>query len=121
MGTTLHGQTLTVEKWSEHVSTEASQWDAWSGSVFKRKVQVFGTYSVYTITFLEYNVTWANSLALLFENDAAAGSVVSLYSDNPQRPVNPAVNVYILDVQFDMENIAGQNVRKVTVTVQFAQ
>jgi len=110
-----------VEKWSEHVTTEASQWDAWSGSVFKRKVQVFGIISVYTITFLEYNVTWSNSLALLFENDAAAGSTVQLYSDDARRPVNPAVNVYITDVQFDMENLGGQNVRMITVTVQVAQ
>jgi len=120
MGTTLDGSTLTVEKWSEGVTTEACQWDAWSGSIYKRKVKVYGIVRTYTITFLEYNVTWANSLANKYETDAANGNSVTLYSDDVRRPVS-SVSVYITGVQFDMENLGGQNVRKVIVTVQEAQ
>jgi hypothetical protein len=121
MGTTLDGSTLTVTKWSEGVAVQASQWDAWSSSQYKRKVKVYGIVRTYTITFVENNVSWASSLALKFETDAVNGSYVTLYSDSAQRPVNPGVSVYVLGVQFDMENLAGKNVRKITVTVQEAQ
>jgi hypothetical protein len=121
MTTTLDGSTLTVLKWAESVTTEASQWDAWSGSVYKRKVKVYGIVRVYTITFVEQGVMWSNSLALKFENDAANGNTVQLYSTEAYRPINPAVNVYITDVNYTLENLAGNNIRTITVTVQEAQ
>ena len=120
MGTTLDGQTLTVQKWSEDTIVQASQWDAWNSSTYKRKVKIYGIVRTYEITFLEYNVTWTNSLANRFETDAVNGNTVTLSSDSALRPVS-SVAVYIMDVKFDMENLAGQNMRKVTVTVQEAQ
>lgn len=119
VGVMLDGQALTVQKWSESCAAQGSNWDAWYGGQYKRKVKTYGIVRTYTLTFLEYNVSWANSLANLYEQDCQNGNVVTFYSDTAQRPVN-SVSVNVLDVTFDMENLAGQNVRIVTVTIQEA-
>jgi hypothetical protein len=121
MGTTLDGQSLTVTKWGEDVSVQASQWDAWSGSSYKRKVKVYGIVRTYTVDCIENAVAWASSLANRFETTALNGSTVAFFSDQAVRPVNPSVNVYVLKVSWTLENIAGKNVRKFTLTLQEAQ
>jgi hypothetical protein len=118
-GVILDGQAITVEKWSEDTVAQGSNWDSWSGGQYKRKVKTYGIVRTYTLVFLEYNVTWGNSLANQYQLDALNGNVVTFYSDLAVRPVS-SVSVYVLDVQFDMENLAGQNVRVVTVTIQEA-
>ena len=120
MTTTLDGTTLTVIKWEEGVTTESSQWDAWSGSQYKRKVKVYGIVRTYKITFVENNVAWSSSAALQYENDAAVGNTVILNTTDAWRPVSN-VGVYITDVTFTLENLAGQNIRTITVSVQEAQ
>ena len=120
MGTTLDGQTLNVTDWADGVIAQASQWDAWSGSQYKRKVKVYGIIRTYTITFVENAVAWASSLAKRFEDDAAAGNTVTLFSDTATRPVS-SVAVYILAVSFRLSMLGTQNIRKITVTVQEAQ
>jgi hypothetical protein len=120
MGTTLDGQTLTVTKWGEDVTTAASQWDAWSGSSYKRKVKVYGIVRTYTIDCIEKAIAWASSLVNRFETTAANGTTVVFYSDQAVRPVS-SVNVYVLKVSWTLENVGGQNIRKFTLTLQEAQ
>jgi len=120
MGTTLDSLTLIVTKWGEAVSVQASQWDAWSSSTYKRKVKVYGIVRTYTIDCVENAVAWASSQVNHFETTALNGSTVTFYSDQAVRPVS-SVSVYVLDVSWTMENIAGKNVRKFTLTLQEAQ
>jgi hypothetical protein len=120
MGTTLDGQSLTVTKWGEDVSVQASQWDAWSGSSYKRKVKVYGIVRTYTVDCIENAVTWASSLVNRFETTAVNGNTVVFSSDQAVRPVS-SVSVYVLKVSWTLENIAGKNVRKFTLTLQEAQ
>ena len=119
MGTTLDSQTLTVTKWGEDVSTAASQWDAWSSSSYKRKVKVYGIIRKYTIDCVEKAVAWSSSLVNRFETTAANGTTVVFYSDQAVRPIS-SVNVYVLKVSWTLENVAGQNIRKFTLTLQEA-
>ena len=119
MSVTLDGSTLTVEKWSEDTQAQGSQWDGWSGSSYHRKVKNYGVVRTYQITFLEQNVSWTNSLVNKYLTDCVNGNTVAFVSTLSVRPVS-SVNVYILEVQFDMENLGGQNVRAVTVTIQEA-
>jgi hypothetical protein len=120
MGTTLDGQSLTVTKWGEDVSVQASQWDAWSGSSYKRKLKVYGIVRTYTVDCIENAVAWASSLANRFETTAQNGSTVVFYSDQAVRPVSN-VYVYVLKVSWTLENTAGKNVRKFTLTLQETQ
>jgi hypothetical protein len=119
-GTSLDGQSLTVTKWAEDATVQASQWDSWSGTAYKRKVKVYGIVRTYTIDCIESGVAWAQSLANYFENTALSGIPVIFYSSQAVRPVN-SVSVYVLDVSWTLENIAGQNIRKFTLTLQEAQ
>jgi hypothetical protein len=120
VGTTLDGQNLTVTKWGEDVSVEASQWDAWSGASYKRKVKVYGIVRTYTIDCIENAVAWSSSLANRFEGTALSGNTVVFYSDQAVRPVS-SVSVYVVKVSWTLENVAGKNVRKFTLTLQEAQ
>ncbi len=120
MGTTLDGQSLTVTKWGEDVSVQASQWDAWSVSSYKRKVKVYGIVRTYIINCVEQAVAWASSIVNRFETTAANGTTVVFFSDQAVRPVS-SVSVYVLKVSWTLENIGGQNIRKFTLTLQEAQ
>lgn len=118
-GTSLDGQSLTVTKWGEDAAVQASQWDSWSRASYKRKVKVYGIVRTYTIDCIENAVAWAQSLTNYFENTALNGIPVIFYSNQAVRPVN-SVSVYVLDVSWTLENIAGQNIRKFTLTLQEA-
>jgi hypothetical protein len=119
MGTTLDGQALTVTKWGEDCPAQASQWDAWVNSTWKRKVKVYGIVRTYIIDCVEQAVAWASSLANYFEGKASSGTSVVFYSDQAVRPVN-SVSVYVMRVTWTLESVAGQNIRKFTLTLQEA-
>lgn len=119
MSVTLDGKTLNVVKWGESCDPIATQWDAWSGSSPKRKVQVYRTLLTYTLDCVEQNVTWANSLANYFEAIENSGAQVTFYSDLVTRPVS-SISVYVMHVAWTLENLGGQNIRKFTLTLQEA-
>jgi hypothetical protein len=120
MGTTLDGQNLTVTKWGEDVSVQASQWDGWWQSIYRRRVKVYGIVRTYIIDCIEQDVAWPSSLANRFETTAQNGTMVVFFSDQAVRPVS-SVSVYVLRVSWTLENVAGKNVRKFTLTLQEVQ
>ena len=115
--TTLDGQTLIVTKWSEDVVVQASNWDGWNSGGYKRKLKVYGIVRTYVLDCIEQNVAWASSIASYFEGVAQNGSSVIFSTNLPVRPVGGA-SVYVLDVNFTMEKLGTQNVRKVTLRLQ---
>lgn len=119
-GTSLDGQSLTVTKWDEEVDVQDSEWDAWSGANYKHNVKVYGIIRTYTIDCIENAVAWTVSLANRFETTALNGTPVIFYSDQAVRPVS-SVSVYVMKVSWTMENIAGKNYRKFTLTLQESQ
>jgi hypothetical protein len=119
MGTTLDSIALTVTKWGEDVALACSEWDAWISGTSKRKVKTYNIIRTYTLDCIEQNVLWASSIANHFEATALAGATVVFFSDSTLRPV-ASVNVYVKKVNYVLENLGTQNIRKVTLTLQEA-
>jgi hypothetical protein len=114
---TLDGRPLTITRWMEDASVQASQWDSWTNSAYKRRIKVYGIVRTYTIDCIEQNILWPLSQTNYFEAVADAGAPVIFYSAQTVRPVDNA-NVYVLHVSWTIENIGGQNIRKFTLTLQ---
>ena len=118
MSVTLDSQSLTVEKWVESLILIMSQFDQWASGVCKRRQVAYGIVRTYRLDCLEQNVTWANSLVNYFEQKASAGTSLALSSSLPIRVVS--ANVYVQGVDWTAENLAGQNIRHFTLTLQEA-
>ena len=120
MSVTLDSQSLMVEKWVESLILIMSQFDAWAGGVCKRRQVAYGIVRTYRLDCLEQNVAWANSLVNYFEQKASAGTALAFTSTIPIRSVSAGNSVYVQGVDWTAENLAGQNVRHFTLTLQEA-
>jgi hypothetical protein len=118
MTVTLNSITLNCKRLDENCTVVASQWDAWVSGAYKRKVKAYGIYRVWTLDCVENGVAWASSAAKSFQDTASAGTSVTFSVDDQVRVIS--TSVYILGVTIHVADVAGQNIRYFTLTLQEA-
>ena len=102
MTITLDGKTLNVRDFDESVRTVRTEWDAWEGESYVRKVKVYGTVKTWVLECFEEGISWSDSAAKHFQEKAEAGNFVSfLVSDLSTHSV--ITTVYILNVEVRYE------------------
>ena len=118
MTVTLDGKTLDCKRLVEDCVVACTQWDAWVSAAYKRKTKVFGVYRKWVLEVVENGVNWTSSNCKSFQDSGAAGTALTFAVTDQVRVVS--TSVYVLDVSIDARDLAGQNIRYYTLTLQEA-
>lgn len=117
---TLGAKTLKVIGFSLENAPRATEWDAWENNSWTVKRAVHGVKRVWRLDCVEDGVSWVDSAAKYFAEQAAAGNTLSFTVTEDPRYSLSATNVYVLNVSLTARLTGTKNIRYFTVAVKEA-
>jgi len=118
--TVIDGSIVKVQAWSESQQAISSSSDEWTDRKCRRNTRNYGGISTFTITCIEGDVAWANSIVERLRWRSRKNAIILLSSDKPLRYVAMKVKVLAVEFEASTETVSNKNIRCFTVTLEEA-
>ena len=117
---TIDSYTLNVLDFSEEAEPIGAEWIGWENAQLKRERFVYAVKRTWRLNCIEKNVAWSSSVINYLQQKMAANETVTFTVDEGDRYQLPATTVHIVNVEFNMPQVGGQNIRHFTVILKEA-
>jgi hypothetical protein len=113
----VHGNGITEETFPVGVFI-----DVWENEAYGKKVTIFGSYRVWTLSCYENSVAWSSCVAKYLQDKANTGDTVALIINEGNMHAVTSTNVYILSVGISYKKGSKETrfTREYTVKLQEA-
>ena len=117
---TIDGYTLNVLNFSEEAYPIGAEWLSYENGQLKRERHVFDIKRTWRLNCIEKDVAWSGSIINYLQQRMAANETVTFTVDEGDRYQLPATTVHVVNVEFNMPQAGGQNIRYFSVILKEA-